>query len=185
MNGLFFSKYCKNCEELIHHLKQSDLYDKLEFICVDVRNHKKGNSLSPEAVQVNQLISKYKISKVPTIVMGNKKATGGNAFNIIKQFSSTKKEAPPPSTENKQGGPQGVSGELFGYSDDYAFLGNDNTPQEKAFNYLKNPNQEEIQEMITVDTEPDKQMNNDVNNSFEKMMAERNNFDNGRSIKRL
>lgn len=187
MNALFYSKYCSSCQELINELGKSELYDKLEFICVDIRNHKKDGKLISEAVQVNQLISKYKIEKVPTIVMGNKKATGTNAFNIIKQFSNSKPSVPEEKTvtnkssENK-GDPKGISGELFGYSDDYAFLGNDNVPQEKAFNYLNNE-KEEIQEMINVD-ESSHQINQDVNNNFEKMMSDRNNFDNSRSIKR-
>lgn len=189
MNALFFSKYCKDCEELIYQLQDSELYDKLDFICVDSRNHQQNGNPTQEAQKVNQLISRYKISKVPTIVLGNKKATGSNAFNIIKEFSSKKKDVPQNNSQNNSKntnpiGPQGVSGELFGYSDDYSFLGNDNTPQEKAFNYLNNNQTEEVQEMISVSND-NSQNNNDVNNSYEQMMAERNNFDNSRSIKRV
>ena len=193
MNALFFSKYCQHCDQLMLKLRESEFIDKIDFICVDVRNHQKNGKKTLDAVKVDQLISRYKITTVPTIVLGNKKASGSNCFNIIKQFSNTKKEANQQQNSIQQSqqvaspeGPSGVSSELFGYSDNYSYLGSE-VPQEKGFNYLNKDSKqdvEEVQEMTFAEEQPANAKNNDVASDYERMMIERSNFDNARSGRR-
>jgi hypothetical protein len=121
---LYYSKFCKHCEELISKLARSKTKDGLHFVCIDNREKDKDGTWQIILENGQRMLLPPNISTVPSVLLlhhGNRMLTGKNeiAEHLNPGETNIMNEA-----TNFNGEPQAFSLCEMGHglSDNYSYL---------------------------------------------------------------
>ena len=84
-NILYYSKYCKSCQQLLYEISKSKVNEEIHFICID-RRVKKNNKIYVQLDHGSEILLPPNIQKVPAMLMlnrGNQVVEGSMIKNNI------------------------------------------------------------------------------------------------------
>lgn len=84
-NILYYSKYCKSCQQLLYEISKSKVNEEIHFICID-RRVKKNNKIYVQLDNGSEILLPPNIQKVPAMLMlnrGNQVVEGSMIKNYI------------------------------------------------------------------------------------------------------
>ena len=66
---LYYSNYCKNCQNLLQALAQTSVKDDMHFICIDKRVKKANNATYIILENGQEILLSPNVTKVPALLL--------------------------------------------------------------------------------------------------------------------
>jgi len=178
---LYYSNYCKNCQNLLQALAQTSVKDDMHFICIDKRVKKANNSTYIILENGQEILLSPNVTKVPALLLLNR---GHQVLfgEQIKEYISSKHVAVQKTVTQNNGEPlafslMGGSGGFGVVSDNYSFLdqGADELSAKGHGGMRQQHHYSAIQESDNIETPPDTYSPDKVGNvSMEQLQQQRN-----------